>query len=564
MSPPASHNSRPHAARRRRRAMKGKTERWSRTATPSPRTYSTFDFASQRGSPSAFANASTVLPGNSDHIPPCEYIGYSSCDEQFLLKDIEEWIEHTVVPLLRQEPPKKSASSYCDDPISEDERRDLIPVTKFRDRFDHVCGHIRNDDSSKGQTRPDFTSSLRIWRMIADHSCPREGGTASLGRVDQISLLSVLSGLESIWQDRLWVLQEKAMTSTFSRTSEVLRRTSTFSSPGLHSHLLASWERHSASMFDNIRDATTRFLQYSQLGLTHYPTSSQSDISAMKRTFTERLARSLSMNHFDRLSRGLLWRTSDSCNARGKQTDRKGNSPSLSTRAPDEVALPSWSWVPDNELTWAASDPIWTTADMTDIIVSPMPGMKHVHSYPGALDPVQDLPPIHNAKSVERRPIPMRHHVCLVPECKKTFRTTSDLQRHRKEIHGPANHAKQFNCDYPRCERCSAEPFHRMDHFRDHYREFHKEDHSASLLSPELRRLMGDENTLMFMIWFSRFSLLKCPHGPWWSDCPDCPWYCPDCFYCPENLRCSCCEHPDDPGNEACPGCPECPHCLEV
>lgn len=271
------------------------------------------------------------------------------------------------------------------------------------------------------------------------------------------------------------------------------------------------------------------------------------------------------MNHFDRLSRGLLWRTSDSCNTRGKQTSRQENFLSFSTRAPDEVSLPSWSWIPENELTWAASDPIWTTADMTDIIVSPMPGMEHVHSYPGALDLVQDLPPTNIAMSVERRQILSRHHVCLVPECKsKTFRTTSDLQRHRKEIHGPANHAKQFNCEYTRCERCSAEPFHRIDHFRDHYRDFHKEDHSASLLSPELRRLMSDENTLMIMTWLSRVSLLKCPHGPWWSDCQYCPWYCPDCFYCPENSRCSCCEHPDDPGNEACPGCPECPHCLEV
>lgn len=177
-----------------------------------------FHLSSRIFDASAKLSSVAEMPGTGDGRLPWEFVGYDSRDEVLLLEDTERWNEHISSQLL-----KKLANWFCDDPRPEVQRRDLNPVIKFRDRLDHVCGHIRNDDSSKGQTRPDFTSALRIWRMIADHSCPREGGTASLGRVDQIKLLSVLSGLESIWQDRLWVLQKKAMTSTFSRASEVLR-----------------------------------------------------------------------------------------------------------------------------------------------------------------------------------------------------------------------------------------------------------------------------------------------------------------------------------------------------
>ncbi|KAI4594019.1 hypothetical protein KJ359_008808 [Pestalotiopsis sp. 9143b] len=623
MSPPASHNSRPHAARRRRLALKGepeRPERWSRAATPSPTaSNSVFDFASQeilfpvqtadfaqnsvdndpiggsahvlsqerddthsdeecdaeidnvisikplgrrylvlegtrtaihhgtikqadipeyaalshtwlepdsssatrvinghrfhglagfvdllqtqrRRSPSLSCCVDTIAltPDKDIHIIPSEFVGYTSCNEQISLDDTEEWIEHIMTQHLRDEPLEKSGCWYCDDPISEVQRSDLHPMINFRNRLGHIWGHIRNDNSSEGQTRSDFIWAPLTRRMRADPSCPSEGITITLGRKNHFKLLSVLSGLETIWQHHLWVLQEKDVASTLSRASEVLRRTGTRYSLGLH-HPQPWQERYFPSMLDMIRNASPQTLQDARFDAANHPAKSELDVWAMRSIFSKTIESVLSSNHFfDKPQERLLLWTSDSYYARGKQTDRKRDLLSLSTRAPDEATLPIWV-------------PIWTTMDMSNIIVSNFPGTGDASSHPETVELVQGILQAHVAKSVGQRRIPRGNHMCLVPECEsETLQRISDLQRHHKQIKQPEDHAKQSNCDHTRCKR-NAEPSHQMDHFRDHYHDFPKENQSALLLNPELRRLMDDENALMAMIWHSCLNLLNCP-----------------------------------------------------
>lgn len=86
---------------------------------------------------------------------PCEFVGYSSCDQYFYPEAADQWVEHIIVDHLSNRLPSKSACWFCDD-HDFDASRDGDRMTHFRNRLNHIRIHIRDDGFGLENIRPDY------------------------------------------------------------------------------------------------------------------------------------------------------------------------------------------------------------------------------------------------------------------------------------------------------------------------------------------------------------------------------------------------------------------------
>lgn len=101
-------------------------------------------------------------PPNGAYMLPCEFIKYESCDLYFHPEDIDQWMDHIIVDHLDSRLPNKSACWYCDDYDFDALRDGVDKLTHFRNRLDHIHGHIRDDAYGVNQIRPDFAFIAHI------------------------------------------------------------------------------------------------------------------------------------------------------------------------------------------------------------------------------------------------------------------------------------------------------------------------------------------------------------------------------------------------------------------
>ncbi|KAJ8133554.1 hypothetical protein O1611_g66 [Lasiodiplodia mahajangana] len=100
---------------------------------------------------------------------PCEFVGYSRCDQTFTLDEIDAWVEHIVSGHLRGHLPAKVRCWFCDEFILDAEHAGGR-LLNFQQRMWHIRGHIL-DGFSVNEMRPDyyFNEHLHCHRLIPEH-----------------------------------------------------------------------------------------------------------------------------------------------------------------------------------------------------------------------------------------------------------------------------------------------------------------------------------------------------------------------------------------------------------
>lgn len=100
-----------------------------------------------------------------DAVYPCEFYGFSDCQERFNATEFENWFHHIAGHHLHYDLPRESVCWYCDDEIYRAPSRshdDLMAF--FRKRLLHIACHLRGELES-GQIRPDFRFLMHIRRL---------------------------------------------------------------------------------------------------------------------------------------------------------------------------------------------------------------------------------------------------------------------------------------------------------------------------------------------------------------------------------------------------------------
>ncbi|KAI0445578.1 hypothetical protein F4803DRAFT_135803 [Xylaria telfairii] len=101
---------------------------------------------------------------------PCEFVGYSSCDQTFAMDDVENWIEHIISEHLQEKLPKRVVCWFCDEWIF-----DYKTVGDRRVNFENRMWHIRDhflDGMTAHRMRPDhhLNAHLQSFGLIPEHA----------------------------------------------------------------------------------------------------------------------------------------------------------------------------------------------------------------------------------------------------------------------------------------------------------------------------------------------------------------------------------------------------------
>ncbi|KAI0548870.1 hypothetical protein F4679DRAFT_287711 [Xylaria curta] len=102
---------------------------------------------------------------------PCEFIGYTGCEQTFAKDDVDSWIEHIISTHLQENLPKIAVCWFCDNWIFDsrnvDDRR-----TNFENRMWHIRAHILDDGLTAHHMRPDhfLNTHLHKHRLVPDHA----------------------------------------------------------------------------------------------------------------------------------------------------------------------------------------------------------------------------------------------------------------------------------------------------------------------------------------------------------------------------------------------------------
>ncbi|KAI1132143.1 hypothetical protein F5Y10DRAFT_6087 [Nemania abortiva] len=151
---------------------------------PKQRQYSVSSGSSHHsvGSSSVFSSSamsmssmSTVETGPHFQAPqgdflPCEFVGYSNCEQRFALNEVDLWIEHIISDHLQGSLPDKVICWFCDDYIFDSNRVGNRHLN-FQQRMWHIRDHFWDGGVGVHNMRPDyyFNEHLRRSRLIPDH-----------------------------------------------------------------------------------------------------------------------------------------------------------------------------------------------------------------------------------------------------------------------------------------------------------------------------------------------------------------------------------------------------------
>jgi hypothetical protein len=107
-----------------------------------------------------------------DAVYPCEFFGFSDCQEKFKATEFDGWFDHIAGDHLQYDLPQESVCWYCDDEIYRAPSRsheDLMAF--FRKRLLHIARHLRGE-LGPGQIRPDFwfVQHIRKLELIDDET----------------------------------------------------------------------------------------------------------------------------------------------------------------------------------------------------------------------------------------------------------------------------------------------------------------------------------------------------------------------------------------------------------
>ncbi|KAI1167204.1 hypothetical protein F5B18DRAFT_478514 [Nemania serpens] len=100
---------------------------------------------------------------------PCEFVGYSGCEQNFDPDDFDSWIEHIVSVHLRGQLPKTVVCWFCDDEVFDSKKgsREL----NFRQRMWHIRDHILQQGLTLHNIRPDHYLNTHLWnKRLIDES----------------------------------------------------------------------------------------------------------------------------------------------------------------------------------------------------------------------------------------------------------------------------------------------------------------------------------------------------------------------------------------------------------
>ncbi|KAI1117521.1 hypothetical protein F5Y14DRAFT_351383 [Nemania sp. NC0429] len=93
---------------------------------------------------------------------PCEFVGYTRCEESFGLDEFDAWVEHIVSVHLLNLLPKKVICWFCDDEVFDCKRVDR--ETNFRQRMWHIHGHFQRQEFTVNNIRPDHHLNAHLWK----------------------------------------------------------------------------------------------------------------------------------------------------------------------------------------------------------------------------------------------------------------------------------------------------------------------------------------------------------------------------------------------------------------
>ncbi|KAF3014708.1 hypothetical protein E8E14_006776 [Neopestalotiopsis sp. 37M] len=96
---------------------------------------------------------------------PCEFVGYTYCDERYDLVDTEKWMNHIINDHLRYQLPTKCACWFCDDWVFDTEVNRLDDLTNFRQRLYHIRDHIAYSGYGIPDIRPDYNFLSHLWSL---------------------------------------------------------------------------------------------------------------------------------------------------------------------------------------------------------------------------------------------------------------------------------------------------------------------------------------------------------------------------------------------------------------
>ncbi|KAI1188442.1 hypothetical protein F5B17DRAFT_268645 [Nemania serpens] len=93
---------------------------------------------------------------------PCEFVGYSDCEQNFDIDDFNSWVEHIVSVHLRHRLPKTVVCWFCDDEVFNSKKGDR--ESNFRRRMWHIRGHILQQGLTLHNIRPDHYMNAHLFK----------------------------------------------------------------------------------------------------------------------------------------------------------------------------------------------------------------------------------------------------------------------------------------------------------------------------------------------------------------------------------------------------------------
>ncbi|KAI1192988.1 hypothetical protein F5X97DRAFT_55643 [Nemania serpens] len=92
---------------------------------------------------------------------PCEFVGYTVCDQSFGLHDVDAWIDHIVSVHLRHKFPKTVVCWFCDDEVFDSKKGSR--ESNFHRRMWHIHDHIQQQGLTLANMRPDHHLNTHLW-----------------------------------------------------------------------------------------------------------------------------------------------------------------------------------------------------------------------------------------------------------------------------------------------------------------------------------------------------------------------------------------------------------------
>ncbi|KAI1115814.1 hypothetical protein F5Y14DRAFT_104806 [Nemania sp. NC0429] len=121
---------------------------------------SSHTITSSAATASSLANEERPRIGRT-HRLPCEFVGYTGCEETFGLDEFGAWVDHIVSEHLLNLLPKKVICWFCDDEVFDCKRVDR--ETNFRQRMWHIRGHFQRQEFTLHDIRPDHHLNKHLW-----------------------------------------------------------------------------------------------------------------------------------------------------------------------------------------------------------------------------------------------------------------------------------------------------------------------------------------------------------------------------------------------------------------